>query len=190
MMMRRFRKILADWRDDSGLAAIEFALIAPLVAVILAGTVDYGCILFNKFKLDESVNAAANYAMVSNSQVNASGGATLAGTLATLVATSHGSGWADVTVTVNDGPVSGYASGTQSSSGTASPADSCYCPTGAATSVTWGAAQTCNASCAGGGYAGKFVLVSATRAYSPLFSAGYGVINGRTLTSATLVQVQ
>ena len=189
-MMSKLKKARARWRDESGLAALEFALIAPIVAVILAGTVDYGCILFNKFKLDESVNAAANYAMVSNSQVNSSSGATLAGTLATLVATSHGSGWADVTVTVNDGPVSAYASGTQSSSGTGSPADSCYCPTGAATSVTWGAAQACNSSCAGGGYAGKFVLISAARAYSPLFNAGYGVINGRTLTSATLVQVQ
>ena len=178
------------WRDDRGIAAIEFALITPLVAVVLAATVDFGCILFNKFKLDESVNAAADYAMVCNAQVNASSGATLAGTLATLVATSHGSGWADVSVTVNDGPVSGYAAGTQSSSGSASPADSCYCPTGSATSVTWGAAQTCNTSCSGGGYAGKFVLISATRAYSPLFTAGYGVITGRTLTSATLVQVQ
>jgi Flp pilus assembly protein TadG len=186
----RIRSLAHGWRDDRGIAAIEFALIAPLVAVVLAGTVDFGCILFNKFKLDEAVNAAANYAMVSNGQVNASSGATLAGTLSTLVATSHGSGWADVTVTVNDGPVSSYASGTQSSSGTASPADSCYCPTGVASSVTWGAAHTCNATCTGGGYAGKFVLISATRPYSPLFNAGYGVVSGRTLASATLVQVQ
>ena len=45
---------------------------------------------------------------------------------------------------------------------TASAANACYCPSGTAPAVNWGAAATCGAACSGGGYAGKFVLVQAS----------------------------
>ena len=175
--------------DASGIAAIEMSLILPVVALIVAATIDFGAIIFTKFKLDESVSSATNYAMVNAANVNASGGATLASTLATLVANSHGGGWANSSVTVNAGPAAASTAGTVSASGSASPADSCYCPTGSSSSVTWGSAATCGSSCAGGGVAGKFVQVSATRAYTPLL-AGFGLVSAHNVTSTSLVQVQ
>lgn len=175
--------------DRSGIAAIEFALMLPVVALVTAASVDFGAILFTKFKLDESVSSATNYAMLNAGSVNAASGSSLASALATLVASSRGSGWANSSVTVNAGPGASSTNGSLSASGSSSPADSCYCPTGSAASVSWGSTQTCGASCAGGGFAGKFVQVTATRNYTPLFS-GFGLVASHTISASSLVQVQ
>jgi hypothetical protein len=121
--------------------------------------------------------------------VTSTSGSSLAGTLATLVASSHGSGWANSSVVVNAGPAAANTAGSLSTSGSGAAADSCYCPTGSASSVTWGSTLTCGASCPGGGLAGKFVQITATRSYTPLFS-GFGLVSAHTITANTLAQVQ
>ena len=173
-------------RDERGVAAVEFALIVPFFALIIAATVDFGIELYVREQLDDSVSAAANYALVNAAQVNSSDGASLASSLASLVANTHGSNWASSTITVNAGPT---ASSSGAASGAASAADSCYCPTGSASSVTWGGSQTCGATCPSGSVAGKYVLVTASANYSPLFP-GFGLASKGQLTSASLVQVQ
>lgn len=188
---RRGRLGAAFARDRSGVAAVEFALIAPTIILVLVGLIDLGGMLFTRFQLDASVNAGANYALVNGSSVNSTSAASLASTLAGLVASGQSSNYANSSVTVNGGPTAGSSGGTVTTGGTASNADSCYCPTGAASSsVTWGSAQTCGTVCTGGGYAGKFVLLSASKSYSPIFS-GYGIVSQTgTITTSSLVQVQ
>jgi Flp pilus assembly protein TadG len=188
-MMRRALPLRRFAEDRSGIAAIEFALVLPVVALIVAASVDFGAILFTKFKLDESVSSAANYAMVNAGSVNSTGALSLATTLANLVASSRGSGWANSSVQVNAGQSAAVTNAALTTSGAGSQADSCYCPTGSAASVTWGSAQTCGASCPGGGFAGKFVQLSANRSYTPLFS-GFGLVASHTITASSLVQVQ
>ncbi len=195
-MMQRFcrsspRRVAGFLRDRSGVAAVEFALISPTVILILVGLIDLGGLLYTRFQLNASLSAAANYAMVNQASVSSTSGASLASTLAGLISSGQSTNWADSAVTVNNGPTAGSSGGTISTGGTASSADSCYCPTGAASSsVTWGAPQTCATTCAGGGYAGKFVLLSASRAYSPIFT-GYGMLSqSGTMTVSSLVQVQ
>lgn len=176
-------------RDASGVATVEFVLVAPVLVLILVAVIDMGTALFLRFQLDSAVNAAANYAIVNASNVSSANGASLATNLANIVASAEGSNWANSSVTVNDGPGATNSGGTSGSSGSSSPADSCYCPTGAAPSITWGSAQTCGSSCPNGGYAGKFVLVTATKSYSPIIS-GYGLATAGTVTSTSMVQVQ
>ncbi len=177
--------------DRSGVAAVEFALISPTIILVLVGLIDLGGILYTRFQLDASLSAGANYAMVNAASVNSTSGASLANTLAGLVSSGQSSNWAASSVTINSGPTAGSTGGTVTTGGTASSADSCYCPTGAATSsVSWGGAQTCGTTCTGGGYAGKFVLLSASRSYTPIFS-GYGLVSQTgTITTSSLVQVQ
>lgn len=117
--------------------------------------------------------------------------AALASTLAGLIASGQSANWAGSSVNVNNGPTASSSGGTVTTGGTASNADNCYCPTGNSnTGVTWGVAKTCASTCTGGGYAGKFVLLSATRNYTPLFS-GYGIVGSNgTITTTSLVQVQ
>jgi len=185
----RIRRGLAG--DERGMALVEFALLAPVFCLLLAGVIDLGGVLFTKFKLDAAVSAGANYAQLNAANVSSTGGASLASDIATLVETSQGSGWADDGVVVNDGPSTNVASGAPTSGGTASNADLCYCPTGTAGAFSWGASNVCGAACPGTntGYAGKFVTISATKTYTPLFS-GYGIVQNGAVTASAVVQVQ
>ena len=171
------------------MASVEFALFTPIYCLLVAGVIDLGGALWTKFKLDSAVTAGANYAQLNAANVSSTNGQALANSIATIVESSEGSSWANDTVTVNNGPATAVASGSATTSGTTSNADACYCPTGTATSVTWGSSSTCSSSCAGGGYAGKFVVITATQTYTPIFSS-YGIVQNDTITASSMVQVQ
>jgi Flp pilus assembly protein TadG len=176
-------------RDRQGIAAVEFALFTPVLCLLLAGVVDLGGALYTKFKLDSAVTAGANLAQINASSVSSTGGQTLASNIATLVETSQGSGWADNSVVVNNCPSTTVTGGTSANGGTASNADACYCPTGTPGAFTWGSSQTCGTTCPTSGYAGKFVTITASRQYTPIFST-YGVVQNDTISVSAAVQVQ
>ena len=58
-------------------ALVEFALLSPLFGVLLAGTIDLSGVLYTKFRLDDSVAAGANYALINAASVNSSSGASI-----------------------------------------------------------------------------------------------------------------
>jgi Flp pilus assembly protein TadG len=170
--------------DRSGVSAVEFALIAPMFGVILAGAIDIGGALYTQFGLNAAVSAGANYAMVNGSSATSTAGGSLATTIGDIAASSQGTNWATATVVVNNGP-------TNSGGGTASNADSCYCPTGtSAASIAWGAALTCGSACSGGGVAGKFVTVQASRTYAPFFPVYNFISSTHQIIASMVVQVQ
>ena len=185
---KRFRELLTT-RHDDGVAAVEFALLCPVFVLILAGIVDLGGVVSTRFRLDTAVAAASNYVLVNATQVSSTAGATLASNLASIVTTSDTTSTANATVVVNDGPTVTVASGTSTSSGTAASADLCYCPTGTASSLTWGSSVTCGSTCTSGAIAGKFVQISVNYTYLPVFS-DYNFINGGVVYSSALVQAQ
>jgi Flp pilus assembly protein TadG len=184
----RVRRLAGDTR---GIAAVEFAMLAPVFCLLLAGIVDLGGVLYTKFKLDAAVTAGANFAQVNATNVSSTNGATLASNIATIVETSQGSGWANDGVVVNNGPSTTVTGGTASSSGTASNADLCYCPSGTVGSFTWGSSASCGTACSGSntGFAGKFVTITASRSYTPIF-ATYGIVQNDTISATAAVQVQ
>lgn len=177
--------------DRRGVAAVEFALVTPIFCLLLAGIVDLGGALFTKFRLDSAVTAGANFAQVNAGNVNSTNGQTLANNIATIVETSQGTSWADDGVVVNNGPIATVAGGTATPSGTATNADVCYCPTGTPGALTWGSEVTCGAACPGTntGYAGKFVTITASHTYTPIFSS-YGIVRNDTISASAAVQVQ
>jgi len=172
-----------------GIAALEFGLLAPVFMISLAGMVDIGNAVVANFVLDASVNAASSFALVNATKANSTNGQTLATNIAAIAANAKKSGWANSSVTVNAGPAATMTAGVAASSGTAAAADSCYCPTGSASSITWGGAVSCGSTCASGSIAGKFVVITASHQYTPLFSQ-YGFVPNGTLRAAALVQVQ
>jgi Flp pilus assembly protein TadG len=176
-------------RHDDGVAALEFGLLAPMFVMIFAGGVNVGDAVVLQIRLDGAVAAGMNYALVNASSVSSTSGATLAGNIATLVSTSAGGTAANVTVVVNNGPSETITNGTTATSGTASNANNCYCPTGSPSSWTWGNAVTCGNSCNGGITAGKFVTVTASYSFTPFFSAfNFGL--GSTITIGSAAQTQ
>ncbi len=173
---------------DDGVAAVEFAVLAPVFALVFAGMADLGGVLYTQFRLNAAVSAGANYALINASSVNSTSGASLANTIAAVVENNAGANWANDTIVVNNGPTVTITSGSSASSGTASSADSCYCPTLSST-IAWGAAATCGSACAGGGLAGKFVTITSSRTYTPLFS-NYGIVSNGQITVTTSVETQ
>ncbi|HEV2365156.1 MAG TPA: TadE/TadG family type IV pilus assembly protein [Caulobacteraceae bacterium] len=186
---RSRRRVLGFLESRDGIAAVEFGIMAPIFGLVFAGMADLGGVLYTQFRLNAAVSAGANYAIVNASSVSSSSGATLASTIAQVVENNAGSNWADDTIVVNDGPTETVTGGQLSASGSAANADSCYCPTGSGASITWGTAQTCGATCTGGGVAGKFVTITASRTYTPLFSS-YGIVQNGAVTISTTVEVQ
>jgi Flp pilus assembly protein TadG len=186
--VKRMRALAADSR---GVAAVEFALVTPIFCLLLAGIIDLGGALYTKFKLDSAVTAGANFAQVNAANVGSANGQTLANNIATIVETSEGSTWADDGVVVNNGPAASVSSGTATTSGTATQADVCYCPSGTPSSFTWGSSVTCGTACPGTntGYAGKFVTITASHTYTPIFSS-YGIVQNDTISASAAVQVQ
>ncbi len=113
----------------------------------------------------------------------------LASNIATVITTSNADAVASGTVVVNNGPRVAVTAGTSSSSGTATNADSCYCPAGSPTSWTWGNAVTCGNDCPGGGLAGKFVTLTLGYSFTPLLSS-FGIVQDGTITAGAMVQTQ
>lgn len=187
-LMRLLRDI---GRQNSGVAAIEFALVAMAFLILVAGTVDVGNLIYTEARIDAAIAAGAEYAAANAASVNSSSGSGLAGTIATAMANANGANWASSGVCINNGPTATANAGTAPTcSGTASNADSSYCPTGSPPSWIWGSAMTAGTSCgAGGGIAGKFVAITASRNFTPLFPA-LGLVPNGTISQSALVETQ
>ncbi len=177
-------------RDRTALAALEFALMAPILSTLLIGTVDAAQMFVAELQLSAALNAGANYAIVNESSTNSTAGATLATAIATIVGNLNGNGWASGTVVVNNGPTVAFSGGTNTASGTAANADYYYCIAGSPGSWNWGTAQGSNTVSCGSNQptAGKFVTITATRAVNPVI-LGLNFGDGK-ITQSVAVQVQ
>ncbi|QKD04485.1 TadE/TadG family type IV pilus assembly protein [Mesorhizobium loti] len=177
-------------RQKAGVSAVEFALVSPVLLVILAGTVDIGGSLKAKFELSSAVSAGSNYALLNGDKVNSSGGSALAGNIATIVTSGLSSNGGNIQVLVNNGPTFAYnaTTSTATQTGTAANADLCYCP-GNSGAVAWSSPVACGSICSAGGLAGKFVTISASKPYTPLFG-GFGIVSNGNITVQSVVQPQ
>lgn len=180
----RIARLIGAWRSATGGAsAIEFALLAPILALTLAATLDFGLVVYIRLSLNQAVSAAANYAMV-NADTVSTNGAALASNLAAIVPNGN-----DVTIVVNNGPTLQRISGVVTSSGSQSNASACYCPKLDGDTLSWGNQSACGAACATGAAAGQYVVATAAEAYSPMFS-GYGIVQNGMISVRSIVQVK
>ncbi len=169
---RTVRARLADLRAArAGMSTVEFALVAPVFVLLIAGTVDFGFALHKRFEIGSALSAGANYALLRAEDVNAENAATLAGQIAAVVAGNAGSGEITVTVNVNNSRSVTIAGGEANVGEGDASADVCYCPVRNSDGVFWGASVSCGGTCPAGGTAGKFVAIEIAKAHDPLFSA-------------------
>ena len=159
-------------QENSGVAAIEFAIFATVFLIILAGTVDIGMLIYTASQLDAAVSAGAQYAE-NNAATVSSNPSGLSSDISAVVNTANGTGWATSTINVNN----------------SNDATGCYCPTGAPPNWSRGAAKACGSSCTGGGVAGQFVTITASRSVSPLFPA-FGFVQNDAISRSALVETQ
>ncbi|MCZ7853823.1 pilus assembly protein [Agrobacterium salinitolerans] len=175
--------------DARGIAAIEFALVAPLFALILAGSLDLGLLLFSRFQLEAAVSDSASYAMVHTDQVDSTNGDDLAAKMATIIAGGIASSETHAEIVVNNGAKADYDGTKIKLSGAASQSNSCYCPTGGAWTLNWGGVRSCGTSCPGGTIGGKYVVITVKQAYAPLFTS-YGMVKDGFLYASAVVQTK
>lgn len=185
-LLRRFG-LLGDHR---GLAALEFALMAPVLTTLFIGSVDAAQVYVAQLNLTSALYAGANYALTNQGAVTSTGAAALADTIATIVGNLNGTGWASGTVVVNNGPTVTFSGGTNTASGAAANANSWYCLTGSPGNWNWGTAQSSNTTSCGANQpnAGKFVTIQASVAVTP-FIVGMSFVNGN-ISQSIVVQVQ
>lgn len=173
------------WRtlqDDRGNAAIEFALIAPVFVLILAGTIEIGLVIQAKFDLISVVSASANQTLsVSVDAGSASGSAT---SIAGLLSGDARTG----TVNLNNAITAELGESGVSVSGDADDVDACYCATKTDTGLSWGSQVACGADCADGSVAGRFVEITARVPFTPMLGA-YGLIGDQSLQSSAVVRL-
>jgi Flp pilus assembly protein TadG len=171
---RRLIRLSARFRHARhGVASVEFIMVAPLMMVMIFAIVDFGNIIYTKFRLTNSIAAASTYAI----------------TRAADVSTSAGTSWAQAYIVVNNGPVgtNNGTSGSATTTTTASTNGLCYCPNSA---NDFGTSKTCGITCGSGGTAGRYVRISGKRSYHPLFSS-YGVVAADGyISSSQMVQTE
>jgi Flp pilus assembly protein TadG len=183
MLPARFR------RDRSGASALEFALLAPVFLLILAGVVDIGALLHTKFRLNSAIAAGSNYALVNGQDISEDEGADLALNIAKVLAGEQPFSSGSSMVVVNNAEQVQVTGGVATTASLPGNGDACYCPTKTNGTVAWGSAATCGSVCASGGVAGKFVLISISKPYSPMFG-GYGFTEADQITVSAVVQGQ
>jgi Flp pilus assembly protein TadG len=184
-------------RDTRGVSALEFAIMATIYSVVLAGVVNVSGAIYTRFQLETAIASAQSYVLTQTGSVNAASAASLGDTLARMTHHAAGSIRPEADIDVNDGAEDQDAEDTTASgeddtvtaTGTAAQADSCYCPTVAGNAVTWGTSKTCGSTCLGGGVAGKYVFTKAVATYTPLIPIA-GVTSSSTVTCSSLTRVK
>src|SRR5579884_1294651 len=125
--------------EERGVSAIEFGLIAPVIAVLIIGIIDFGMGLWRQMEIANAAAAGAAYA-AANGWNSTTGGIDGAVTSATSLPSSS------ITVSVNDWP------------------NWCGCPN-TSSGIT---SATCGSDCSDGSLAGHYVIVSASIPYSTI----------------------
>ncbi len=153
---------MTGWRSDRrGVAALEFALVAPVLLTAVAGLADFTLVLADRMQIASAVGGGTEYAF--------NQGQVLAGTQQSVLSTdvqskvASGTGLAGVTVTVT-GP------------GT-------YCvSSGALVTGTVGTA------CPNGNPPGTYMIITATYQYHPMLPF-YSMMATTTLTESASVRL-
>ncbi|MDE2517176.1 MAG: pilus assembly protein [Rhodospirillales bacterium] len=147
-------------RARRGVAALEFALVMPVLLIMLGGVVDFGLVMLARSQLASAVTQGAEYAMATGSSVSPS-------SIRTMVQSA--SPLAGVTATVT--PSSGAA---------------CYCVTGTPLALS---SHICTSACPDGSSPGVYLTIKAQYTYQPILPF-YSALAATTLSEQAQVRLQ
>lgn len=156
------------------MSAVEFALLSPIMLLILAAIVDLGALIHTRMEIETALNAATAYALVNADSVSSERAEALGAGLTQLLVSRLG-GDISAVVEINNGSRHLYQPGQATAqSGSAWQAGQCYCSAPGAGGVVL-SAQSCGAPCSGGSTAGRYVTLTVRKPYTPLFF-DYGLL--------------
>jgi Flp pilus assembly protein TadG len=152
-----FRRVLARAAGDtSGVAAIEFAIIVPILVLMVVATADIGMGFYRKMQVEGATQAGAEWAIKNGFDANAMSNAVISATSAPALS-------------VSPAPVQ-FVSATSAPALSVSPApvQFCGCANGSAISTV-----ACGTTCPGGASAGTYTTVSAQMTYNTILNYGF-----------------
>jgi Flp pilus assembly protein TadG len=155
-----FKALAVFHHHRRAVAAVEFALTAPLLMIALAGATDYGYREWSRSCLANAVAQGAYYAFLT--------GPTVSGTAVQLMVQKASS-------------LSGVAIRRV-------PTVACYCPSGSPAALGT-PVGSCTAACPDGTTPGTYLAISATYTLTP-FIPSYSGLSGATITEAVTVRLQ
>lgn len=164
-------KVLAPFIEDrGGLAAVEFAIISPILLLLLGGVIDFGLMMSGRSQLANGIAQGVQYALLKGASVSAA-------TITNIVQTGSSRSGVKPVVSVK---VTGPA---------------CYCISGqpavlSANPMALSATYTCTGSCPVAGtvpYA--YVVVTASYTFQPLMPF-YSHLASPTVFESVTVKLQ
>ncbi len=176
-------------RDRRGVAAVEFAILAPLFLLVLGATAGIGLGVVSKIRANEAVSAAAHGALIAGDSLKAGTADQTAADLATILRRA----WtvpdeAVVRIEFNGARTYRFAGREAVAAGATAAVDECRCPTRADGAVQWGDAVGCGQPCSDAGIASRYVLIDVAVPASPVFASFVPTI-GSALHVQTLVPI-
>ena len=146
-MIKRLQRMLCGFEPDSGSMAVEFALVAPVLIVLVMGTISFGIAFNMKLRLLTAAGAGVAYAQLNGASVTPSEFASFADSVTKTIygAADFGSAPPKVIVSFNN-----------TSDGSA--ADGYYCADGSP--PVWRQMADASSDCGNNVKAGKFVTLT------------------------------
>ncbi len=175
---------IAVWcaKSAPGIAALEFALMAPILIMIFGGVTDLSIAVWDHMTTIAAVEAGADYALAyGQSGQQVSSNSTVAPFLANVAATIAATSRSGATLSTSNIVVT-YNNATDGSN-----YGSCYCVP--ASGVFPASTTSCGASCPDGTTAGAYVQIRATYLYRPLSPVDAPFLSG-SYTDTAMVRVQ
>lgn len=155
-------------RDQRGVSAVELGLAAAFILPPVASVFDFGMAFSEKIKLQQAVQAGAQYASM-NVWDSSSSPTNITNTVKNALPTS-------LRNLVSVSPA---------------PSEACYCPTGTGLQSADSLSSCGTTTCSDGESSGYYVTVTATLGYSPVAPYSFAFMSNPTTLSATsVVRVQ
>ncbi|PYE26765.1 TadE-like protein [Rhizobium sp. PP-CC-3A-592] len=164
-------------RDNSGVAAVEFALVAPLFLLLIVGLVDLGFAYHAKLRVNAAISAASYYAFQKGQALTAATAPAyktdVEGVASNLLANLSDD--LSVAVFINNDPTGAQASTT-------------FCVSGYPPAFT--AAGAKSVSCGGNVTSGKFVRIDVSGHITPIFVSANLFGGYLAVADSALVRIQ
>ena len=154
-MIKSWKQFLARWTDDRGVAAVEFALVGPMLIFLVGSMIDYAYGYNVKLKVADAVTAGAVYAFNNGQDVTAADAVTFLAAVKNVVTTV-----AEVQIPVT-------VETRFNNDVTGANASSYYCVDGYP--AVWTSTGQSSVSCGGNIQSGRFVTITVSGDYHPLF---------------------
>jgi Flp pilus assembly protein TadG len=153
----------------SGVAAMELALVSPVLVALIIASVDVGAAFLSKAQIVQAVTTAGEYATLAGQNPNKIASATIAANAKTYASavSSILLGTPTVTVLINNGAATGST-----------------CCVGSA----WTCSTSTTFTCADGSVPGNYITITASYPYKAIFAADK-LLTGKVLTDTIVARL-